>query len=132
MRSFALKSMVTLMTIASASAAAAAPLAGSEWGFRDETGERTRFIQFSQDGKATGFGGCNRFMGGYSEGGSGALTIGPIAATRMACPQPATEKEREFFALLDKVRSATVTHLELTLKDKKGETIIVLVRRDAE
>jgi heat shock protein HslJ len=67
------------------SMAAANPidLAGTEWGFTGDVGKAARFIQFRSDGRVTGYSGCNRFTGTYVQNG-GALTMGPLATTRMA------------------------------------------------
>jgi heat shock protein HslJ len=67
------------------SMAAANPidLAGTEWGFTGDVGKAARWIQFRSDGRVTGYSGCNRFTGTYVQNG-GALTMGPLATTRMA------------------------------------------------
>jgi heat shock protein HslJ len=44
----------------------------------------------SKDRRAQGFAGCNRFFGGYQVSGD-QLHIGPLAMTRMACPEPTSE-----------------------------------------
>ena len=43
------------------------------------------YIRFVDDKKIKGFSGCNRFVGGY-EVGPNSITFGPIAGTRMFCP----------------------------------------------
>jgi len=104
-------------------------LAGTEWGFAGETGETVRFVQFGSNGKVTGFSGCNRFTGNYTQKGD-ALTIGPIATTRMACRPSAMRREQQFLAMLANVRLAAGTHLKLILKRDHGEVVGELVRRD--
>ena len=49
-------------------------------------------------GKVTGTAGCNRFNGDYSATAN-ALTLGPIASTRMMCPEKAMAQEADFLAL---------------------------------
>jgi putative lipoprotein len=44
----------------------------------------------SKELRAQGFAGCNRFSGGYQLDGS-QLRIGPLATTRMACPDGSAE-----------------------------------------
>jgi heat shock protein HslJ len=44
------------------------------------------------DGRITGSGGCNRFMGGYELDGD-RLTIGPLASTFKACEEPIMSQE---------------------------------------
>jgi len=43
--------------------------------------------------RVSGFGGCNRYTGEVEEKALGAITIGALAATKMACPAPAMEIE---------------------------------------
>ena len=77
---------------------------------------------FAADGTISGSGGCNNFNGPYTTSGTDAITIGPLAATAMACPEPAMEIEQMYFAALQK---ATVYQLEgdtLTLRDAQGAT----------
>ncbi|TCM84581.1 META domain-containing protein [Rhodovulum steppense] len=59
-------------------------------------------IAFGRDGRVSGSGSCNRFMGGAELSGEG-LRIGPVAATMMACPEALMEQEQRFFRLLDQV-----------------------------
>jgi heat shock protein HslJ len=114
-------------------AAAASPvnLAGSEWGFAGETGKAARFVQFRSGGKIGGHSGCNRFAGAYTQNDD-ALTMGPLATTRMACQPEAMEREQQFLAMLGNVRQAEGTQLKLTLKDSDGKVLAKLVRRDSE
>ena len=55
-----------------------------------------------QGGQATGHGGCNRFGGPYDLTGEG-LRLGPLAATRMACPPPRMATETAVFDALSRV-----------------------------
>src|SRR6185295_11152330 len=36
--------------------------------------------------RLSGFGGCNRYTGQVAEKSPGAIVVGPLAATKMACP----------------------------------------------
>lgn len=49
------------------------------------------FIEFLADGKITGFDGCNRFNGSV-EVGAKTLNLGPLASTRMFCPDIDSDK----------------------------------------
>ena len=106
-------------------------LAGTEWGFAGEIGETVRFVQFGSNGKVNGFSGCNRFTGNYTQKDD-ALTIGPIATTRMACRPSAMRREQQFLAMLASVRLAAGTRLKLILKKDDGEVVTELVRRDPD
>ena len=55
-------------------------------------------LQFSA-GRIHGQAGCNRFSGPYREA-IRTLTPGPMAATRMACPEPRMRHERDVLDLL--------------------------------
>lgn len=63
-------------------------------------------MEFNSEGHVFGSGGCNRFNGPYRLTGEG-LTIGPLGATMMACPDPQSETERRFFKLIDTVTRVT-------------------------
>jgi heat shock protein HslJ len=106
-------------------------LAGTEWGFSEETGRTARFIQFGSEGRVSGSTGCNRFSGAYSQDGD-ALTIGTLATTRRACLPEVMQREQQFLALLGKVRHVEGTHLRLTLKSFDGDVLAELMRRDPD
>ncbi len=66
-------------------------------------------ITFGADGRVSGTTGCNRFSGTYelaSEPGAAqggrALSLSPLATTRMACPPPAGDRERRVLDALDR------------------------------
>jgi heat shock protein HslJ len=61
-------------------------------------------IGFSPEGGVFGTGGCNRLNGTYQITGEG-LSFGPIASTRMACPEDIMAQEQAFFAALEQVIS---------------------------
>ena len=62
----------------------------------DDTG---MFVQFEVDGSFKGNGGCNAFTGSLEQSDSG-VVVGPISATRMACPEPAMQRETAFMEAL--------------------------------
>jgi heat shock protein HslJ len=55
-------------------------------------------LEFSA-GTLAGTAGCNRLMGSWQEKGA-VLTVGPLAATRMACAPAAMQAEQRVMALL--------------------------------
>lgn len=101
-------------------------LAGSEWGPEGATDDE-RFVAFKAEGEVIGHGGCNRFFGSYVQDGQ-ALSFGPLASTRMACPDMSSEYN--FLETLKNTRTVEATHLKLVLKDEAGETLMTLLRRD--
>ncbi len=68
------------------------------------------------DGRVAGSTGCNGFTAPYTVDG-GALEIGQIASTRMACGPPADTVEREYVAALGQVTAWRSESGELTLLD---------------
>ena len=64
--------------------------------------EREVRITLTDDGKVTGFTGCNRVMGGYTVAGT-ALRFTQLAGTRMACPPPLMQLESAVLANLNSV-----------------------------
>lgn len=89
------------------------PLVGTEWqliqlGGRKITPEAGRFtLTLLADGqRVAGTGACNRLTGTYTAGEKRALRIGPLASTRMACPDQ--EDERAFVEALE-----SATHYDM-------------------
>lgn len=69
----------------------ASPLGGGEWiietiGGEAVTSKRPPTITFGDDGRVSGFGGCNSFGGGYTQEGA-KVSFKPLMMTLMACPQ---------------------------------------------
>jgi heat shock protein HslJ len=56
-------------------------------------------LRLAADGSLSGTTGCNRFVGRYELAGT-ALTIGPLATTRMACDEPVTRQEHALLRVL--------------------------------
>jgi len=94
-------------------------LRGPEGDWRTRTLGVTQTLTFDDDGRVYGDAGCNRFTGAYQVKGD-RLTIGPLATTLKACPQPIMDAEA---ILLNKLQAtvayqATVRKLRLfTPKD---------------
>ncbi len=70
-------------------------------------------------GRASGFGGCNRFHGSFAAVGS-SLRFGALATTMMACIGDGDAVERAFHTMLESVRSAVVSGSTLTLRGESG------------
>ena len=79
-------------------------------------------IEFRDDGTLGGSDGCNRYMSGYTLTGE-ALTIGPLASTRMACkgPEGAAEQARAYAEALGTVSAYRIEGNELTLLGAGGK-----------
>lgn len=76
-----------------------------------------------QDGEASGNGGCNQYSGSYTRDGD-QLTLGPIIATEMFCPDGGSEVEAAYFANLPAVASAFSTGGTLVMADAGGESLL--------
>jgi putative lipoprotein len=66
-------------------------LVGAEWivdtiGGKAVSSKEPPTITFGETGTLSGFGGCNRFSGGYTQNGA-KVTFQPVMMTLMACPQ---------------------------------------------
>ena len=59
-------------------------------------------LGFDATGRVFGNGSCNRFMGDAALSGEG-LRLGPLASTRMACPEAVMAQERRVFEALEQV-----------------------------
>lgn len=83
-------------------------LAGVEWviedidnaGIVDSANVTLEFNAASR--RVAGQGGCNRYNAAFDLSGEG-LSIGPVAATRMACAPALMEQEQRFFTLLSRI-----------------------------
>jgi heat shock protein HslJ len=81
-------------------------------------------MSFADSGAVAGSGGCNRFTALYVLTGEG-LSLGPAAATRMACPDDIMAKEQVFFAVFDVVMSFSFSEVgELLLIGPQGPAIV--------
>lgn len=101
-------------------------LAGSEWG-PEGADASDQFVAFKTGGEVVGHGGCNQFFGTYDQSGD-KLTFGPLAATRMACPN--LDEEQAFMSALQSARRIEATHLRLMMKGENGDPVLILRRRD--
>lgn len=105
--------------------AAPSPLAASRWVARAIDGEPVAegvesTLTFAEGGRVAGSTGCNRYTGQATIDGA-ALTFGPIATTRMACPPPRMDEERRFSAALQATAGWRIEDGELVLVDAAGE-----------
>lgn len=75
---------------------------------------RDATLRFASDGRISGRSFCNRFTGRYSIDG-GALALGQLAATRMACASPVMTDEQQLLDALAVVTRWEVRDNTLTL-----------------
>ncbi len=76
---------------------------------------------FGEDGSLSGSSGCNNYNGSYTLDGD-KITIGPLAATRMACSEPAgvMEQEAQFWAALATAATYRIEGKRLALRTQDG------------
>lgn len=107
-------------------------LAGSEWRVTllgPSTVQAELFVAFGSEGMLSGHGGCNRLNGRYQQDGS-ALSIGPVATTRMNCEPGIMDIEQRFVAALEAGSRLVARHLVLGLLDDTNEIVAQFRRTD--
>ncbi len=87
---------------------------------------RGPYITFDPEGRVSGMGGVNRFMGAFDKSklSDGKLTFGPLAMTMMAGPEPLMQMESQFGAAADQVRRVRLEGNELFLTDDAGAELL--------
>lgn len=116
--------LTIVLTPAGPAPAGGSPLRG-EWRVTELDGEKLKdgesglLLAFAEDGRVSGFAGCNRLTGRY-EAADAALHFSAIGLTRMACPAPSMAVESRFVAALGAVASARLTAEQFELRDGVG------------
>lgn len=73
-------------------------------------------IQFSADGNVSGSAGCNNFVGGFTAGEAGKLTLGTLASTKRLCtPDSVNARENDYLMALQGVTDYSLSGGQLTL-----------------
>ena len=85
--------------------------------------------EFAADGTLSGSGGCNTFTAPYRIEPVDGLSIGAIAATKMACEPQVMTTEMAYFAALARVATYAIDGQTLTLRDKDGATQVTFAAR---
>lgn len=80
-------------------------------------------LSLGAEGKVTGMGGCNRYMGRATLKGD-TISFGPMSGTRMACSPAVMDQENKFHAALETVKSWSVTQGKLLLRDGSGNIVL--------
>lgn len=105
-----------------------AALLGAEWQVTEINGKpiiaNSKPSILFADGRVSGAGSCNRFMGGYTVSADGlTLQMSQMASTMMACPDELMQQERSLLDTLGAVSGYTVDGGVLTLKAPEGKSI---------
>ncbi len=103
-----------------------ADLDGTAWTLRTMVGadgetqpEGTVTASFQAE-KISGGAACNRYFGGVEDQGRGAIAIGEISVTQMACPEPLMELEQAFLEHLAAVEQLGFRFGDLVLSGAGG------------
>jgi heat shock protein HslJ len=88
------------------------------------------FISFTNDGKISGSGGCNRYFGGWGflEGTTDAIRIWRTGSTKMACQEPVMTQEYGYLEELSRVSSLAIEGKELRLYYNEGRGVLRFTR----
>jgi heat shock protein HslJ len=84
------------------------------------------YLVFTADGKISGFGGCNRYFGGwgYLEGETDVVRIWRTGSTRMACPEPIMTQEHRFLEELSRASRYQIEGTNLRLYYDEGRSVL--------
>jgi heat shock protein HslJ len=102
----------------------APPLEGTEWTLVDGVDapdDSVPTLTLGDEG-ASGFGGCNNFNGAYELDGD-SITIGPLAATLMACEDDKSAAEAVYLPALEAADAWAIEGGELVLSTDGEETL---------
>jgi len=128
---------VALVTVAcGGSGSGAHSLEGTSWRLTGWTLNSLAPDQFTitaafAAGKISGTSAVNTYGGAYSSGAGGsggAFSVGQLASTEMAGPEPAMRAERAYITLLTQARSFKVAGDTLTLYDANGNPSLIFAR----
>lgn len=88
----------------------------------ETSNEQKAHILFLDDGRVSGFSGCNQYMGDYQVTGEN-LLFDSMSSTLRACPDNLTEKM--LFAAFAKTVGVNLEGIELRLLGEAGEELAV-------
>ncbi len=79
-------------------------------------------LRIGRDGRAGGSAGCNRYMGKVEIAGP-ALTVGPLAMTRMACFGAGGDNERRFAQAMSRASRWSLVRRQLVIETPDGPLV---------
>ena len=86
-------------------------------------------VRFEVDGSIRGNAGCNSFSGSLEKTDAG-VKVGPLGATRMACPDPAMSRETAFLGALQQATVFEVAGQRMTSLDSEGNLLVEFAALD--
>jgi heat shock protein HslJ len=78
---------------------------------------------FDEQGKLSGFGGCNNYFAQYSVDGN-KIEIGPVGSTRKACPRPVLDQETAYFKALESAATFKIDGNSLMLRTAEDASAV--------
>jgi len=104
---------------------AGSTLDGTQWKLTGWTLSSLRPSDFAisakfDGGQISGNGGVNSYSGPYEVGPGDSFSVGPLASTRMAGPEPAMRAESGYMTLLGQAKTYKIADGKLTLYDAGG------------
>ncbi|MGB0905980.1 MAG: META domain-containing protein [Maricaulaceae bacterium] len=106
---------------------AAPTLEDTEWGPENGLGQ---YIQFKSGGEVFGFGGCNTFIGNYTQKGD-KIDVTTIGATKKLC-EDMQGAEMAFIEGLKNAHTLKMTETDLRVYNAKGKWILGMRQRDVK
>jgi putative lipoprotein len=86
-------------------------------------------LEFLEDGKVVGRGSCNRFAGAVEISGQ-AMKFGPLASTKMACPEAVMNQEDRYLKALQDAERFEQDASKLRIYSKGMEQPLLFVRKE--
>lgn len=125
---------VTFVMLTACASTTSVELVGSGWrptqiGSSAVSSRSNLFVQFKGDDKLSGYGGCNSFFAQYTISGN-EIRIGPVGATRMACPKPIMDMEMALFVVLETAKMFRRNDTSLVLLDANRKVQARLIQTD--
>lgn len=77
-----------------------------------------------ENGKMSGFAGCNQYSAAYDEQ-NGTLSLGPVILTRMSCENDRNQREADYVSALEGVGRISIEMDLLTLLDAQGNPSLI-------
>lgn len=97
----------------------------TEWSVSSLSPGDFRITATFADGQIHGHSGVNTYGGPYRLGAGHAFSVGPLASTEMAGPEPAMRAERAYMTLLGEAQSYRLAQGRLTLFDAGGNESLI-------
>jgi heat shock protein HslJ len=127
---------VTLLAVAGCGGSGSAPpaLNGTSWrltGWSLSSLDPNGFTITAAfaDGKISGMSAVNTYGGPYTEGPGDAFSVGELASTMMAGPEPGMRAEQAYLTLLSQAKSYALKGGGLTLFDENGNESMIFTAK---